>query len=262
MKFDSIIACGDSFTKYHITPIKHSWPYLLGQHYNVPVANLGKGGASNFEIALQPLQYMPDNMEDFDNPLIIFGMTTPFRLPVYYPKETRIGSLASVLPEHLTYTEATGVDGKVFESTIKKMLVDDAFHQADIQILEMILRWKELIKGSTIVWGRIHFQHQEPDGVVNHNALKDEQARIISLHNYLQDNNFESNCFNEVCEWFPLQHVLRGEPNMHIDWAKFNTGIKILDGHPSEAGIIRFADNIIKYIDSNIRCVNSDNTEI
>ena len=114
MKFDSIIACGDSFTNYHLTPIKSSWPHLLGQHYNVPVANLGKGGASNFEIALQPLQYMPDNIEDFDNPLIIFGMTTPFRLPVYYPKERIVGSLASVLPEDLHYNHATGVDERIF----------------------------------------------------------------------------------------------------------------------------------------------------
>ena len=250
--FDSIIACGDSFTKYHLTEMSKSWPALLGQHYNVPVANLGKGGASNYEIALQPLQSTPNNIKELKNPLIIFGLTTPFRDPVYLPKETRIGSLASVLPEHLTYNQYTGVEEKIFEPTIKKMLVDDAFHQADIQILEMMLRWKELIEGSTIIWGRIHFQHQEPDGVVNRNALEEEQERIISLHQYLQDNGFESNCFNEVCEWFPLQHVLRGEPDMHMNWAKLNQGTKILDGHPSDAGIKRFADNFIQYIDSKI----------
>ena len=254
--FDSIIACGDSFTKYHLTEMSKSWPALLGQHYNAPVLNLGNGGASNYEIALQPLQSTPNNTEEFKNPLIIFGLTTPFRYPVYLPKEHRIGSIASVLPEHLTYNPHTGVEEKIFEPTIKKMLVNDEFHQADIHILKTMLKWKQLIKDSTIIWGRIHFQHQEPDGVIIRNALEVEQARTLSLHQELQKNGFESNCFNEVCEWFPLQHVLQGEPDMHINWEKINTGTeiidKIIDGHPSDAGLKRFADNFIQYIDSKI----------
>ena len=37
-----------------------------------------------------------------------------------------------------------------------------------------------------------------------------------------------------------------------INWEKLNQGTKILDGHPSDAGIKRFADNFIQYIDSKI----------
>ena len=253
MKFDSIIACGDSFTNYHLTPIKSSWPYLLGQHYNVPVANLGKGGASNFEIALQPLQYMPDNMEDFNNPLIIFGMTTPFRLPVYYPKERIVGSLTSVLPEDLHYNHATGVDERMFKDTINRMIVDDDFFNTDLHVLDLIFKWKKLIKGSTLMWGSIHFQHQTPKGEINRDALNEEQERIISMHEYVKNKGYQSNCFNEVCEWYPLQHVLGGNPALHFHWAKFNDGVKIIDGHPNDLGIQRFAEKLIKYIDSNIR---------
>ena len=75
MEFDSIIACGDSFTRYHKTAIEKTWPSLLGEHYNVPWANLGKGGSSNYEISIQPLQNMPDNLEQFKKPLIIYHTT-------------------------------------------------------------------------------------------------------------------------------------------------------------------------------------------
>ena len=96
--FDSIIACGDSFTKYHMTADGDMWPNLLSRHYEVPYANLARGGSSNYEIALQPLQHTPDNMEQFKKPLIIFGMTTPWRLPILYPMQ----GIIAVSYTHLT----------------------------------------------------------------------------------------------------------------------------------------------------------------
>ena len=168
MEFDSIIACGDSFTWYHKTAIEKTWPALLGKHYNVPFLNLARGGASNFEIALQPLlqlnldSYAPQpflnsysdmaNMAQYKKPLIIFGLTTPYRLPVFEPKGCRIGSISSILPEHLRNVPHSGVDEKIHQHTINTALAKDWFSQMDRLTVEYMYKWQYLIRSSNVLW--------------------------------------------------------------------------------------------------------------
>ena len=245
--FDSIIACGDSFTKYHMTADGDMWPKLLSRHYEVPHANLARGGSSNYEIALQPLQHTPDNMKQFKKPLIIFGMTTPWRLPILYPMEGIIGSIDSILPEHLRYNPHTGVDGEMLNKTIKKMIVKDLFDTLDRQSIQKMMNWKKLIPDSTVIWGTIHFQHSMPNGGVNKDGVNTEKERIKRLHHYLINSDQPSYCFNEILDWFPLSHALQGDPALHIN---MDDKVGELDHHPNDKGIQIFADYLIKYIDS------------
>ncbi len=247
--FDGIIACGDSFTKYHLTADGDMWPNILSRHYDIPYANLARGGSSNYEIALQPLQYTPNNIKEFRKPLIIFGMTTPWRLPILYPMQGMIGSIDSILPEHLRYRKDTGVDEQMLNKTIKKMIVNDLFHTLDTQALEKMMNWKKLIPNSTVIWGTIHFQHSLPNGGVNKMGVTTERDRILGLHHHLINSNYieESYCFNEIIDWFPLGHMLKGNPDLHINTDDHS---KRIDHHPNEKGIQVIADCLIKYIDS------------
>ena len=96
MKFDGIIACGDSYT---IGPVNKgslsmdkSWPAHLGNIMNLPVVNLSRGGSSNTEISLQPLKLQ----KQFENPLIIFGFTIHYRFP-YFNNKGSIHSMYGML---------------------------------------------------------------------------------------------------------------------------------------------------------------------
>jgi len=261
MKFDSIIACGDSFTRYHKTALEKTWPCLLGEHYNVPWANLAKGGCSNYEIALQPIQFQPDTHEwgnpnylEFKKPLLIFGLTTPWRLPVFAPAEGRLSSIASILPEDLIYNPYTGVDEKMYEGTINRGIIHDWFQQIDIHAIELMHKWGQLFKDSTVLWGTIHFQWDDPGSVMTDTVkrgLEEEEGRIITLHRHVESKIGKSYCFNEITDWWPLQHCLGGDNNLHINWDdKSNLEFNPIDRHPTNEGIQLFADNLIKYIDN------------
>lgn len=254
MEFDSIIACGDSFTRYHKTAIEKTWPSLLGEHYNVPWANLGKGGSSNYEISIQPLQNMPDNLEQFKKPLIIFGLTTPWRLPVFAPAEGKITSIHSILPEHLEYKPFLGVDEKGLEETIKRALLNDWFNLSDIKALEQMHKWGKIFKDSTIVWGSIHFQWDNPGTVMNNDVIQgiqEERSRLNVLHKHMLNKYNSSNCFNESIKWNPLQFLLDANDTHHFNWNdNSNPDYNPIDRHPTNEGIQVFADTLIKYIDS------------
>lgn len=271
MEFDSIIACGDSFTHYHKTDIEKSWPALLGKHYNVPWVNLGQGGASNFQIALQPLinfdgrqGYVTDQQhkmsadpEKFKNPLILFGLTTPYRLPVFGPADGQLVSISSILPENLQNVTYTGVNEKIYESTINKGLVDGWFRQLDYSVTEQMYNWKYLIKGSNILWGTIHFQWDNPGTVLNPTVLKGidvESTRLELIHSHIEAKCGKSYCFNEFIGsgFLPLQCVLTDQADdMHINWNdNSNLEFNPIDRHPTNAGIQLFADELIRYIDS------------
>ena len=122
----------------------------------------------------------------------IFGMTTPWRLPILYPMQGIIGSIDSILPEHLRYNPHTGVDEEMLNKTIKKMIVKDLFHTLDIQALEKMMNWKKLIPNSTVIWGTIHFQHSLPNGGVNKDGILTEKERIKRLHQHLINSNQSS----------------------------------------------------------------------
>lgn len=277
MKFDGIIACGDSFTWYNQNVFEDTWPYLLGQHYGVPVVNLGRGGASNFEIAFQPLQsdtYQKNEtfMGEFapKNPLVIFGITTMYRIPVLFPKEGVIGSLSSILPEDFGKEDNLpryGFDIKAFLPMAMQMLAREQYDIADYKAVKMMARLQTLMPHATVMWGSIHTQTSEPfieadgkvdsgENILNHGFTKDI-ARLKDYHNRLNNEGIENICFNQAIDWAPLCSVHHTSDD---NWKNFHPAgdYFINDGryleqrrdfHPNAEGILKLKDGIIDCID-------------
>ncbi len=277
MKFDGIIACGDSFTWYNKNVFEETWPYLLGQHYGVPVVNLGRGGASNFEIAFQPLQsdtYQKNEtfMGEFapKNPLVIFGITTMYRIPVLFPKEGVMGSLSSILPEDFGKKDNNisryGFDDKVFLPMAMQMLAREQYDIADYKAVKMMARLQTLMPHATVMWGSIHTQTSEPfieaDGKVdsgqqNQRGFTKDIARLKDYHNRLNCAGIENICFNQAIDWAPLCSVHHTSDD---NWKNFHPAgdYFINDGrypeqrrdfHPNAEGILKLKEGMIRCID-------------
>jgi len=56
-----------------------SWPNYVAEYYNVPLLNLGKGGASNEEIMYSIETTIDRGIVDLDNDLILISITSPNR---------------------------------------------------------------------------------------------------------------------------------------------------------------------------------------
>ena len=287
MKFDGIIACGDSFTWYNKNVFQETWPYLLGQHFGVPVVNLGRGGSSNFEIAFQPLQsdeyqFNETFMGEFapKNPLVIFGITTMYRIPILFPKEGVMGSLSSILPEdfgHEGDLSRYGFDNKVFLPLAMQMLAREQYDIADYQAVKMMARLQTLMPHATIMWGSIHTQTSEPyvvtDGKV-HGAghlingkvdmtttagtgFTKDIARVKDYHDRLNKEGINNICFNQAMDWLPLCTV---HHSTNDNWLNFKpTGDYFIndgryperrkDYHPNAKGIEKLKEGMIHCID-------------
>jgi|TARA_B110000858_G_scaffold160514_1_gene184627 hypothetical protein len=275
-KFDGIIACGDSFTWYNKNVFEDTWPYLLGEHYGVPVVNLGRGGASNFEIAFQPLQsdtYQKNEtfMGEFapKNPLVIFGITTMYRIPMLFPKEGVMGTISSILPEDFGQPGTKsryGFDDKAFLPMAMQMLAKDQYNIADYQAVKMMARLQTLMPHATVMWGSIHTQTSEPyvetDGNIDQTktagiGFTKDIERLKDYHNRLNEEGIKNICFNQAMDWLPLSTV---HHTTNDGWKNFmpSGDYFINDGrfedmrkdfHPNSKGIQRFSDAMIDCID-------------
>jgi hypothetical protein len=85
MTFDSVVTVGDSWTwgsdltnsdrEHHIFPI------LVAKHFDLPLTNLGICSATNFNYKWRMLEWF--NQNPGRRPLVIVGVTSPFRLLIY-----------------------------------------------------------------------------------------------------------------------------------------------------------------------------------
>ena len=273
-KFDGIIACGDSFTWYNQNTFEETWPYILGQHYGVPVVNLGRGGASNFEIAFQPLQsdeyqFNETFMGEFTpkNPLVIFGITTKFRIPMIFPKEGKMGSISSILPEDFGGPETIdtyGVNNTAFLPMALSMLALDRYDIADYNAIKTMARLQTLMPHATVVWGSIHSQQVVP--VLENDELdKDDIGfshdvnRMKDYYQRLNNEGIENICFNEAMNWLPLESVNYNpdkQATLRTCWTpggdyfiNRDNEPGVTDMHPNAEGIQRIASQMIRCID-------------
>jgi len=245
MDFDGIIACGDSYTigpvynskdsvLKHISQVRepqNAWPVFLAKELNVPYVNLSRGGASNTEIALQPLQ----TTSTFKKPLMIFGFTIDIRYP-YFGKDGKIASLNGMrdsdfeledslrenqttlakdfMQRFLLPTKANGYTG-----------MDNLF----VESVKRVMNYEKINTNATVIWGDIHSQY-----------VYDEH-RSLGLKKQFS-NKTMSRCFNSVTDWFPLQQLSTSEDH--------SFQISSTDSHPNKYGCQRYAEAIQKFIAS------------
>jgi hypothetical protein len=251
MDFDGIITCGDSYTLGPVyrgelytdfdvdfagdgsTLIRepdNAWPVFLAKELNVPYINLSRGGASNTEISLQPLQ----TTIKFKKPLMIFGFTIDIRYP-FFGKDGRITSqsiedndfnLADSLKENqvtlakdfmqrfLLPTKMNGYTG-----------MDNLF----VESVKRAMNYEKLNTNATVIWGDIH----------SHDVWIEHRSPGIKKH---FSNKTKSRCFNNINNGFPLQQ-LTTTPDHSLQ-------INYHDSHPNKDGCKLYAETIQKFIAS------------
>lgn len=245
LPFDSIIACGDSFTEGCCDQIniniEDTWPGQVAAHFRVPFVNLACGGASNYEIALQPISdpnCMHLECAPF-RPLLIFAFTIDYRLPYYDFQLGRLQSCFSVLPEHLDRWPA-GRDQKqharqgflpVRPCHIKQNpaaaqtgLCLDGYQFQTFQAIQTAMRWKKLIPTAKILWGFAHSDHAD---------LPYDQHWEDNLQRHY---GYKDHCFNE---YLPGRCSLQNFSCSNHLWISAN------DCHPNKQGIDLYAKVMI-----------------
>ena len=272
MSYDLIIACGDSFTEGHRAVLNitedQTWPGLVSKDLGIPYINLARGGASNFEIAMQPLQCIsPEHKQliaNAENPLILFNFTIFDRLAYISPETGILSSVYSIVPEDMSADKeikqlrnfATILnlrampnfdDDELYWSTkkagnhatVKAMGVQLDFYQfATTQAIRTAFNYKAYFKNATVKWGFIHFNAwQSIDGTIS--TLRPTNI-ARTLNHKLKDEMkiyypYYEHCYNSSYDHKPLQdmvfdHRLEG------------------DNHPNRDGIRLLADFFTGYI--------------
>lgn len=260
MKYDLLVACGDSFTEgcknvLNITE-DETWPGLVANHYGIPYITLGVGGASNLEIALQPIQglrpYDIEKLKSAKNPLFLFGFTVHERLAVADSISGLIRSAYTILPEHMvghedyrflikyaTYLNTVMLppcDSDVLSEATTSLYNEPRYRHpaaynwyvhSTLQAIRLCMNWHAYFDNSTIKWGFLHQYNACTNMFVN----EDRPDSPIE-YPYISD------CFNSKLDFFPLQ-VLFGEKDI----------ISETDTHPNIVGIHKIKDFFISYID-------------
>lgn len=246
MEYDYLLACGDSFTEGCQDIIGNgpegTWPGVVAEHFKIPFSNIAKGGASNTEISLQPLQSIIPEFAKAKRPLIIFGLTVPYRLPYLMPSWGIIQSHYSILPEHMDegdvrYLKKFALDmlntyyPNMDDTEIRGRSSCDESHDsidgylfATQQSIKIMMQYKIINPNAEVMWGWIHSSMTED--VVDTNLL-------LPYRDY---------CFNKHSGWLPLQHLTDEDEKY---WLKAN------DHHPNEKGIQLYADFFIQLLENN-----------
>jgi len=246
MEYDYLLACGDSFTEGCQDIIGNgpegTWPGVVAEHFKIPFSNIAKGGASNTEISLQPLQSIIPEFAKAKRPLIIFGLTVPYRLPYLMPSWGIIQSHYSILPEHMDegdvrYLKKFALDmlntyyPNMDDTEIRGRSSCDEPHDsidgylfATQQSIKIMMQYKIINPNAEVMWGWIHSSMTED--VVDTNLL-------LPYRDY---------CFNKHSGWLPLQHLTDEDEKY---WLKAN------DHHPNEKGIQLYADFFIQLLENN-----------
>ena len=247
MEYDYLLACGDSFTEGCQDIIGNgpegTWPGVVAEHFKIPFSNIARGGASNTEISLQPLQSIIPEFAKAKRPLIIFGLTMPYRLPYLMPSRGVIQSHHSILPEHMDedgyvrHLKTFALDmlntyyPNMDDTEIRGRSTCDKPHEgidgylfATQQSIKIMMQYKIINPNAEVIWGWIH-----------NTASNDRIDENLLLP-------YRDNCFNKHLDWLPLQHLT---DNSWRYWLTTD------DHHPNERGIQLIADFFIKLIGNN-----------
>ena len=260
MDFDYLIASGDSFTEgcknvLDITEA-HTWPGQLGRSLNVPWANLAWGGASNYDIALQPVQHIHKwcTQNPGEKPLLIFAFTIDYRIPYYSYERGLVKSFYTVLPEEIEH----GVHDKNIQNQLKadaivgtqangnllnKMNLEktnpddenpkiDGYLYQTYQAINVAKNYENLFKGAKVIWGFIHSTDTGSDVRIKHCPVTNTQYKINWPH--------WDSCFNRF--------MPNNEPIQNLT-AKKELWISENDCHPNPKGIEIYKDFFTNVID-------------
>jgi hypothetical protein len=239
--FDSIIACGDSYTEGHRKAlgidISETWPAKIAKHFNVPYENLATGGASNLEIALQPLV---SQKTQYEKPLYIFNFTIDERLLILSNEASApFDSLFSLLEEdtqHISFS-------KEYRNIINYLLVKykpnseiDGFQTHTARAIELAHNVRKINPNASVLWGFIHSDKHEG------------KHQIFDRGGIDFDNNVKmafpcmETCYNSSVDFRPLQYFIN-EPELMISQQ---------DTHPNRDGIKILADLMIGVLQDGI----------
>jgi len=248
MDIDRIIASGDSFTEgcKNVLDISEAdtWPGLLGRELNIPWANLADGGASNFEIAIQPLQTIHEwfTQNPGEKPLLIFGFTIDDRLPYFDYDEGKVKSFFTVLPEFIEESKMSDrlmldmkSGSKIKEPfnqsmNIQKINNDDEDPKLDVFVMQtynaikIANNYANIFKGATVLWGFIHAYNDQGDVRLRQCSRTNTRYNIEWPH--------WDKCFNRFSDNKPLQSL-----SSPIEYC-----ISEKDLHPNLKGIELYKD--------------------
>lgn len=229
--FDGIIACGDSYT---IGPVvdgtlfmEDSWPAILGKKLNLPVVNLSRGGASNTEISLQPL----NTLSKFERPLLIFGFTVDYRIP-YFNSMGNLHSMYGLLDSDFVYenkrSDASNKIGLAKPWMQSFLLPTEngltGVQNMFIESINRIFAWERLIPNSKVIWGVLHSTTAEGP------AVEDCITNIIP-------EEYMASCFN-------IDNI----PYEALSIIEYQ--ISPTDQHPNKEGLEIYANSIKGFISS------------
>jgi hypothetical protein len=251
MEYDYIIAAGDSFTEGCKNELGISeagtWPGLLGKELGIPWVNLADGGASNYEIALQPVTQMHKwtTMNPPKKPLFIFGFTVDHRLPYYDYQLGELTSFFTTLPEEINNSHLQRQEKSQLMSQMQLGMMEGPLHHMNINIdqstgktpsvdsfiyqtwqaIKVANNYKNLYADATVMWGFIH-------SYLTRENIKTKVCPMSGLP-YTVNWPYMDSCFNKHVDGMkPLQN-LTDDPALWISEH---------DSHPNKIGISTYAD--------------------
>lgn len=268
MKYDLIIACGDSFTEgcrdaLDIS-ISETWPGQVSKSLGIPFVNLAVGGSCNLDIAQQPLtQTTAEDLEAISkakNPLILFGFTVMERFPYPSVRSGTVESCFSILPEHTEMLRQSHMDPVIMEmlscnnvnTTLECHLQASTHNQNDsspkeidwfifstMQAIRMCVNWEKLIPNSTVAWGFIHINTSFfGNGLTEYYNMDSDSGYTKLRYPYFD------RCFNRHANMKEIQSVMYDE--------KFEIYPHLMlsetDCHPNKEGIKLIANFFEDYI--------------
>lgn len=238
--FDSIIACGDSYTEGHRNAlgidISETWPAKVAEHFNVPYENLADGGACNLEIALQP---MLRQQSQYEKPLYIFNFTIDERLLILNSMPSApFESLFSLLQEDTQHIRFSGEYRKIINYFLVKhnSSGQDGFQAHTCRAIQLAHNVKYINPNASVLWGFIHSdQHGEEHTIFDRGGMDfDNNTRI-------QFTNIET-CYNSHIDFRPMQYFIN-TPDLMISQE---------DTHPNTKGIQVLTDQMIGILQDGI----------
>lgn len=244
MNFDCIIACGDSFTEGTRSVLNISvgetWPGLLARKFNIPFINLAHGGASNYDIALQPMTSDYESLVGarYKKPLFIFGFTIHHRLTYFNYFTGQLESFFTVLPEyisdsdnlHVRSIEPVAISGlrerrhQLNESRFYSKMEGqklDSFLYATHAAIEIAHNVKIINPEAEILWGFIHSNTPFNE----YDFYAEDQKHLWYKH---KDTNFN--------EYLPGRKSLQYLSDEKELW------VSPTDCHPNQRGMQLYAD--------------------
>lgn len=234
--FDSIIACGDSYTEGHRAVlgigVDQTWPGKVAKHFDVPYENLAVGGACNLEIALQP---MLSQQMQYANPLYIFNFTIDERLLMLNSEPEKVfRTLFSLLEEDTQDIPFSNEYRRIINYFLTKHNSDglDGFQTHTLRSIQLAHNVMTVNPNASVLWGFIHSDRMgDQDTIFDRGGFDFNNSATVNLPNI-------ETCYNKYVGHKPLQHFI--DDNSMI--------ISNQDPHPNFKGIKVLADHMTSII--------------